>query len=278
MQKNVDSIIEDACRQISIEPVKQSSYPSALALHLFLWESKPERYNGEFLLTKVIDSQLDYNPEKAVGNCVGLTSLYTVLGQRLGLDISVIEFPDHISCVLHDSPLAHIIETTDFDGFDLTKGKDSTILSLDNKEARCLPAEALVPCVLNSRGTVKSKMKDYAGAIADYNKAIELNPGEADSYINRGDAKFKLKDYIGAIADYGIAIKIDPADATVYSDRGIAYFRNKEYACAIADFKAALKIDPTDKGARAGLSLCENPFYRFFNFVSNTIYDLRHAK
>ena len=38
--------------------------------------------------------------------------------------------------------------------------------------------------------------------LADFNKAIELNPNYADAYYNRGNAKGNLKDYKGAIADF----------------------------------------------------------------------------
>lgn len=37
-----------------------------------------------------------------------------------------------------------------------------------------------------NRGNVKSMLKDYRGAIDDYNKAIELNKDFADAYFNRG--------------------------------------------------------------------------------------------
>ena len=43
--------------------------------------------------------------------------------------------------------------------------------------------------------------------LQDLNKAIELNPNNANAYINRGNAKKKLQDYKGAIADYTKAIE-----------------------------------------------------------------------
>ena len=35
----------------------------------------------------------------------------------------------------------------------------------------------------------KTNLKDYNGAISDYNKAIELDPNDADAYYNRGNLK-----------------------------------------------------------------------------------------
>ena len=38
-------------------------------------------------------------------------------------------------------------------------------------------------------GEQKYNKKDYQGAIADYDKAIELNPKYARAYYNRGNSK-----------------------------------------------------------------------------------------
>ena len=48
-----------------------------------------------------------------------------------------------------------------------------------------------------NRGFVKNGLKDYAGAIEDYTKAIELDPKSAVVYYNRGFVKNGLKDYAG---------------------------------------------------------------------------------
>jgi len=54
-------------------------------------------------------------------------------------------------------------------------------------------------------GLSKYDLKDFYGAISDYNKAIELDPNYAKAYYNRGLSKDDLKDYNGAIADYNKA-------------------------------------------------------------------------
>ena len=54
----------------------------------------------------------------------------------------------------------------------------------------------------NNRGVVKDELKDYQGAISDYNEAIRIDPNHTKAYYNRGILKKELKDYQGAISDY----------------------------------------------------------------------------
>ncbi len=58
--------------------------------------------------------------------------------------------------------------------------------------------------------------------IADYNKAIEINPELADPCFNRDNAKDVLNDYQEEIADYNKEIEIDPQYLDAYIDRGIS--------------------------------------------------------
>jgi tetratricopeptide (TPR) repeat protein len=44
----------------------------------------------------------------------------------------------------------------------------------------------------NCIGTIKFYLKDYKGAIADYNKAISLNPDFANVYNSRAIIKYYL--------------------------------------------------------------------------------------
>ena len=72
-----------------------------------------------------------------------------------------------------------------------------------------------------NRGNAKAELKRYSEAIADYDKAIELDPNFALAYMNRGKAKAELKQYSEAIADYDKAIELDPNFALAYTNRGV---------------------------------------------------------
>ncbi|MCA9891205.1 MAG: tetratricopeptide repeat protein, partial [Anaerolineae bacterium] len=63
-------------------------------------------------------------------------------------------------------------------------------------------------------------------------------------------AYYELKQYEQAIADYDKAIQLEPQYASAYYNRGLAYYMLNEYDLAIADYEAALKFDPNHENAR----------------------------
>jgi tetratricopeptide (TPR) repeat protein len=98
----------------------------------------------------------------------------------------------------------------------------------------------------HNRGFNKYKEKDYYGAIADFNMAIEINPDFEFSYHMRGSAKARLKDYYGAIADFNLVLNIDPNHELSIQERGSSKLYLKDFYGAIEDFNKAIKIDPRD--------------------------------
>jgi len=97
-----------------------------------------------------------------------------------------------------------------------------------------------------NRALTYGKKGQHDQAIADYNKAIEINPGYAMAYYNRGSAyAIGTGQYDQAIADYNKAIEINPGYAMAYCNRGRAYAIGKgQYDQAIADYNKAIEINP----------------------------------
>jgi tetratricopeptide (TPR) repeat protein len=106
-----------------------------------------------------------------------------------------------------------------------------------------------VAATYSNRGYAYTHKRDYDRAFADYAKAIAIDPDYAETYFNRGNAYDDTKDFDRAVVEYSRAIEIDPKQADFYSDRGLAYAANGDYDRAIADYDTALKIDPNNSQA-----------------------------
>lgn len=94
------------------------------------------------------------------------------------------------------------------------------------------------------RAGTRSRNGDVNGAIADYGRAIELDPNSADAYYNRGLGKRDKRDFDGAIADINRAIELKPNDHEFYNERGIARRGKGDNDGAIADYTKSIELDP----------------------------------
>jgi tetratricopeptide (TPR) repeat protein len=97
---------------------------------------------------------------------------------------------------------------------------------------------------LVNRGIEKGKKGDLDGAIADFDRAIELNPKDDAPYYNRAQAKRLKKDAAGAIADYTRAIELGSKNPAAYNNRGNARAENNDRDGAIADYTRAIELKP----------------------------------
>jgi tetratricopeptide (TPR) repeat protein len=102
-----------------------------------------------------------------------------------------------------------------------------------------------------SSAAQKYQQGDYQGALNDYNRAIQINPGNANAYYNRGLLKAtKFQDPQGALADYDRAIKIKPGYDAAYNNRGnLKTEQLKDYQGALADYNRAIKLKPRNADA-----------------------------
>lgn len=206
----------------------------AKSLFEYLWNTKPRRCDSNFLLTDVIDAQLDPEVNRKVGSCVGLTALFTVLGLREGLNLTILVSDSHMVNRLRVDDTIYNVDNTDSLGFDY---------SIDEKDFLEYPSIMILANVLNSRGMDQEGLENSKQAEADYNKAIEINPEYANAYNNRGNIKAKQADYNGAIEDYNRAIELNSQFVEAYCNRGIAKENLGDHYEALEDFDRAIEIN-----------------------------------
>jgi tetratricopeptide (TPR) repeat protein len=96
----------------------------------------------------------------------------------------------------------------------------------------------------SSRGSAYNALRLYDKALADLTKAIELDPKHTSAWSNRGVAYFHLRQYDKALADLNKAIELDPKNAAAWSNRASFYNERRQYAKALADSTKAIELDP----------------------------------
>jgi tetratricopeptide (TPR) repeat protein len=79
----------------------------------------------------------------------------------------------------------------------------------------------------------------------------------AGAYEARGLAHHKKRDYDRAIADFDKAIELNPDKVGFHISKGISYIEKRDRERAIAAFRKALEIDPSNELAKNGLKLAE---------------------
>ena len=108
--------------------------------------------------------------------------------------------------------------------------------------------------LLCMRGTAAYFSGDYAAAAADYQAALELEPGTLGVASDLGEALLELEQYDDAIAAFDRAIAAGAATELTFTGRGMANERLANLSAARSDYRHALELDPDNPAARAGLS------------------------
>jgi len=95
-----------------------------------------------------------------------------------------------------------------------------------------------------NRGIIYGNMGKWNEAISDYSKAVEIDPKSDQAYYDRGNAYRTIGKWDKAIADYSRAIAINRKYSVAYSNRGIVKGNMGKWNEAITDYSKAIEIDP----------------------------------
>jgi tetratricopeptide (TPR) repeat protein len=113
------------------------------------------------------------------------------------------------------------------------------------------------------RAAASAARRDFPAAIADYGRAIELEPENAAHYHARGMARLSNRQPVLAMADLDQALKYDPKDLQALTVRGELYLQAQDPKRAQADFEAAQKLAPANSelSARIGLAYARSGMF-----------------
>ena len=119
----------------------------------------------------------------------------------------------------------------DFDGFARLYSQD-------------VPYFLLTASQYKESGETAYQRGDYEGAIANFDRAIDREPDDVQTYHQRGLARFNLEQYEETISDFDIAIDKNPDYVTAYYNRGVTKCRLERYEEAISDFDLVVDKNP----------------------------------
>jgi tetratricopeptide (TPR) repeat protein len=104
---------------------------------------------------------------------------------------------------------------------------------------RANPQDARAYCC---RGMIYKLRDNLAGALADYNTAIRLDPS-CNAYLYRGKMRQQMGDWQGAIDDFVQALTINPQDLQLLVSLAQAYAARGEHDLALTTLQRVLSID-----------------------------------
>jgi tetratricopeptide (TPR) repeat protein len=103
-----------------------------------------------------------------------------------------------------------------------------------------------LPYIFSRRGNLYMLMKQYDDALADFNKAVELDPKSAWIFAHRGSTYKRMGCYDDALRDLSHSIELDSTYIYAYGQRADTYREMERYDDAFNDYGRALELDPND--------------------------------
>ena len=91
-----------------------------------------------------------------------------------------------------------------------------------------------------SRGVAYLKLNERHEAIKDFDRAIEIDGGNASAFHYRGTAHMLQEDYGRAVADFSRAIEIHPGHRAAILARGVSYVNMGRTEEGSRDIKRAM--------------------------------------
>jgi len=97
-------------------------------------------------------------------------------------------------------------------------------------------------------GVKKMGPGTYDEAIRSFDRAIQIWPEYAEAYLNRAVVEHDVSQRGPALADLDKALDLDPRSTRAYNERGQIYLENGDPRKAIQEFSKSIQVNPTLEG------------------------------
>lgn len=94
------------------------------------------------------------------------------------------------------------------------------------------------------RGRLLSMRKKWRAAIRDFDSVLAVKANAPTILYSRGRARTMIGDFAGAIADLEGCIALEPTAADAYREIGYIRYYHRELEPALSAFRKALELDP----------------------------------
>jgi len=122
---------------------------------------------------------------------------------------------------------------------------ETAIARLDDLIAR----EPENPELYVQRGLVWQDARKFDRAMADFDRALELDSFCVSALAARARQLYNLRDFDGAIADCTRALMVEPSDVAILCTRAASYLQKGEHERALEGFDRVLQLSPGQRGA-----------------------------
>jgi tetratricopeptide (TPR) repeat protein len=144
-----------------------------------------------------------------------------------------------------DSPEAHLILAQILHGQAEGAGGEATLRRAATEYEAALrlrPRDATILLILANN--VYPQLLEHDKAIAAWNRYLELDPGNFDSYVQLGTQYLAKGDGENAAAALQKAVELQPSSSRAYGALGDIYARAQQTDQAILNYRKALQLDP----------------------------------
>ena len=212
----------------------------------FTYDYVPENPDN-YLLDRVI--------ARKRGNCLGLTALYLMLGERLSLPLRGVYVPSHIFVRYEDGNVRFNIEMGE-KGAEWEDGRYLREFRLAGgwPYLRSLGRKEMIAVYLKSIGATYSRKKRDDEALRLYREAALLYPALPDIHFNIGVSYHKRGMIDEAVAQYRKALELDPGLAVARDNLGVALAKQGRFPEALAEAREAMALAPRDPVTRGNLA------------------------